>query len=119
MPDHIFDMDSFQTKNIILREYLCFKKSVHMFQESVLPAFEAISQVSEMEERFYEELKVCNFRSVSHCHVVTWFVWGLCFKPCHDLQIDRTCFCYKIILECIAEGKNNCLKPSLFSFNHR
>lgn len=30
------------------------------FQESVLPAFEAISQVSEMEERFYEELKVCS-----------------------------------------------------------
>uniref|UniRef100_A0A673G1V2 Kinesin-like protein n=1 Tax=Sinocyclocheilus rhinocerous TaxID=307959 RepID=A0A673G1V2_9TELE len=29
--------------------------------ESVLPAFEAISQVSEMEERFYEELKVCSF----------------------------------------------------------
>uniref|UniRef100_A0A8C1LWW9 Kinesin-like protein n=1 Tax=Cyprinus carpio TaxID=7962 RepID=A0A8C1LWW9_CYPCA len=28
-------------------------------EESVLPAFEAISQVSEMEERFYEELKVC------------------------------------------------------------
>uniref|UniRef100_A0A8C1F2Q7 Kinesin-like protein n=1 Tax=Cyprinus carpio carpio TaxID=630221 RepID=A0A8C1F2Q7_CYPCA len=33
--------------------------------ESVLPAFEAISQVSEMEERFYEELKVCSFLSSS------------------------------------------------------
>ncbi|XP_016384175.1 kinesin-like protein KIF2C isoform X1 [Sinocyclocheilus rhinocerous] len=29
-------------------------------EESVLPAFEAISQVSEMEERFYEELKGCS-----------------------------------------------------------
>ncbi|KAK9979244.1 hypothetical protein ABG768_012684 [Culter alburnus] len=29
-------------------------------EESVVPAFEAISQVSEMEERFYEELKGCN-----------------------------------------------------------
>ncbi|KAI2667687.1 Kinesin-like protein KIF2C [Labeo rohita] len=28
-------------------------------EESVLPAFEAISQVSEMEEKFYEELKGC------------------------------------------------------------
>ncbi|KTF85038.1 hypothetical protein cypCar_00001562 [Cyprinus carpio] len=29
-------------------------------EESVLPAFEAISQVSEMEEKFYEELKGCS-----------------------------------------------------------
>lgn len=28
--------------------------------ESVLPAFEAVSQVADLEERFYEELKACN-----------------------------------------------------------
>uniref|UniRef100_A0A671N2N6 Kinesin-like protein n=1 Tax=Sinocyclocheilus anshuiensis TaxID=1608454 RepID=A0A671N2N6_9TELE len=40
--------------------------------ESVLPAFEAISQVSEMEERFYEELKVCSF-------LVTCSEWAALF----------------------------------------
>uniref|UniRef100_A0A673FU45 Kinesin-like protein n=1 Tax=Sinocyclocheilus rhinocerous TaxID=307959 RepID=A0A673FU45_9TELE len=35
--------------------------TLNTLRYSVLPAFEAISQVSEMEERFYEELKVCSF----------------------------------------------------------
>lgn len=46
-------------------------KLQHMvfFQESVLPEFEAISRVSEMEERFYEELKVCSFFVFKVCCV--------------------------------------------------
>ncbi|XP_016385754.1 kinesin-like protein KIF2C [Sinocyclocheilus rhinocerous] len=35
-------------------------RSLLALKESVLPAFEAISQVSEMEEMFYEELKGCS-----------------------------------------------------------
>uniref|UniRef100_A0A8C2PQU9 Kinesin-like protein n=2 Tax=Cyprinus carpio TaxID=7962 RepID=A0A8C2PQU9_CYPCA len=58
--------------------------------ESVLPAFEAISQVSEMEERFYEELKVCSFLFPEVCVNTPALSGQLCFKPHNHSKSYKT-----------------------------
>uniref|UniRef100_A0A9R1SL32 Kinesin-like protein n=2 Tax=Cyprinus carpio TaxID=7962 RepID=A0A9R1SL32_CYPCA len=58
--------------------------------ESVLPAFEAISQVSEMEEKFYEELKVCSFLFPEVCVNTPALSGQLCFKPHNHSKSYKT-----------------------------
>uniref|UniRef100_A0A672MXH4 Kinesin-like protein n=1 Tax=Sinocyclocheilus grahami TaxID=75366 RepID=A0A672MXH4_SINGR len=58
--------------------------------ESVLPAFEAISQVSELEERFYEELKVCSFLPFLFCVNTPALSGWLCFKPHYHSKSYKT-----------------------------
>uniref|UniRef100_A0A8C1AKW9 Kinesin-like protein n=1 Tax=Cyprinus carpio carpio TaxID=630221 RepID=A0A8C1AKW9_CYPCA len=57
---------------------------------SVLPAFEAISQVSEMEEKFYEELKVCSFLFPEVCVNTPALSGQLCFKPHNHSKSYKT-----------------------------
>uniref|UniRef100_A0A8C1XIS7 Kinesin-like protein n=1 Tax=Cyprinus carpio TaxID=7962 RepID=A0A8C1XIS7_CYPCA len=64
--------------------------TLNTLRYSVLPAFEAISQVSEMEEKFYEELKVCSFLFPEVCVNTPALSGQLCFKPHNHSKSYKT-----------------------------
>uniref|UniRef100_A0A673G0A6 Kinesin-like protein n=1 Tax=Sinocyclocheilus rhinocerous TaxID=307959 RepID=A0A673G0A6_9TELE len=107
-------------KVLYLLSSVYLTKWVISILESVLPAFEAISQVSEMEEMFYEELKVCSFLPFLFCINTPALSGWLCLNLTITQKVTKlpvaiklqNAFCCLFTPECISSDKHFFLNGS-------